>query len=251
MTVFEQELIDFLLTLEGNQSNLAGDTGGWTYRGLSERFYPQVKQRFAANDPDLDSYVEQIYLTDYLQSIYGYDVLVNEFPWLVKLLFPAKVHGAGDEHIIEVVQRQLSALVGNVTIDGVLGPKTLRMLLSLSNEQRLTLRHALIESMDELIQRRVSSVGGYENGIANRVRSNFMNAFGNSKSINGPMSERDDNVKTAKLSVIVNPTSAEIVSSDGWEDLPLGLDLTIEIRNADYASNIISTSGSLQEDRIG
>jgi lysozyme family protein len=251
MTVFEQELIDFLLTLEGEQSNLAGDSGGWTYRGLSERFYPQVKQRFAANDPELDSYVEQVYLTDYLRSIYGYDVLVKEFPWLIKLLFPAKVHGAGDEHIIEVVQRQLCALVGEITIDGVLGPKTLRMLLSLSNEQRLTLRHALIESMDELIRRRVSSVGGYENGIANRVRSNFMNAFDDSRAIDSPVGGRDDNVKTAKLSVIINPTSAEIVSSDGWEDLPLGLDLTIEIRNASYASDIISANGSLQKYGLG
>lgn len=246
MNDFEKGLLDLIFSLEGGASDLKGDSGGWTYKGVSSRYYPEIKTMYESRDPNIDDYVESIYLTGYIRSIFGYEELVPTYPWLVKLLVPAKVHGSGDEDLVELVQRRLVDFGYAIIVDGQLGPKTLDALLSLSGEQKLALKSSIQSSQAILAESRVQAVGGYRNGVLNRVRDEFLNAFDDED----PSTYLgNDSVQTAALSIKVDPGSPVVVSSDGWEDLPLGLDLTIEIRNSAYASNSISTKGSIRTER--
>jgi lysozyme family protein len=248
MNKYERQQINFVLSLEGGVADLVGDSGGWTYKGLSSKYYPHIKEMYDRNDPNLDDYVDSVYLNDYLRAIYGYDQLVEHAEWLVSLLFPAKVHGSGDEDFISVVQDYLS-LTGFITkIDGFLGPDTLEGILALSTEDLGGLQEYVLSKRDWLIESRVRSVGGYHRGIANRVLRTLENALGNANvyaNLSGVDPGPTSDISKAKLSMIVGSDGKVHLDASGWEDLPLSLDLTVEIRSKDHASHSISTKRSL------
>ncbi len=242
MNDFDKDLIRWLINdIEGQVSNLAGDRGGWTYQGLSSRYYPEIKELYEAGKLT-QAHVDRVYYVDYLLSIPYYKDLSTKYPWFIKLLFPAKVHGAGDEQLMFVVQDSLRKQSFTVSSDGILGPKTARAILSLSKAQEQVLIDDIRSNFDNLVLARQRSVGAHPDGIRNRLIKEHAHAFGTLTGTT-PMSilpTADTVIASAKLSSVspeVNRSGLQVVESHGWEQLPLGMDIVIEIRGVDHASN--------------
>lgn len=253
MEKFEIEMIDWLINdIEGGVADLSNDSGGWTYKGLSSRYYPEIKEMYESGSLT-DAHIRRVYYTDYIRTIPGYDRLRVRAPWLVKLLFPAKVHGSGDEHITVVIQQFLRRDANVMVIaDGIFGRNTSDAVLALSDKQILDLRNTILDARVSLTERRIQSVGAYSNGIRNRVNKEFEFAFSApvTSSIQGSTSS-DAVIAYAKLSSVssspVTTRGVQVVESHGWEQLPLGMDIIIEVRGNNHASNTIVTPAEVRQ----
>lgn len=103
-----------LLNREGNDklTDIPGDFGGLTKYGISQKAYPALDIRNLTKE-----IASIIYKRDYWDSIGGDDI--NSQP-IAEAIFDAAVnHGVGRAVIL--AQQALM----NVTVDGIMGPKTL------------------------------------------------------------------------------------------------------------------------------
>lgn len=253
MDKFEFDMIDWLIRdVEGDVADLANDSGGWTYKGLSSRFYPEIKDMYDKGTLT-DAHVYRIYYTDYILTIPNYAALKSRAPWLVKLLFPAKVHGSGDEHITVVIQQFLRRnTLNQVAVDGIFGSNTSKAILELNAQTLTSLRNAILEARADLAALRIKSVGAYSDGIRNRVNKEFEFAFSSPVSSGDQDSTTSDAVIAyAKLSSVssspVTARGVQVVESHGWEQLPLGMDIIIEVRGNNHASNFVATPAEVHQ----
>lgn len=256
MDNFDVQLIKWITSdaMEGKISTLAKDRGGLTYMGLSSRIYPWVESYVNSEGRVPYDKVQEVYYTDYLTKIYGYEYLKSDYTWLVPLLFAGKVHGVGDEHYVEVIQQSLNDLGYFIKVDGFMGHETLSALKLLSTDDRDSLRRSVWSSREILADKRALAVGAYPDSIKARVGREFAHASVVSKALTNSESvvvavDNMSVVAHAKLSSVLatdNSVGLEIVSSDGWEQLPLGLDVTIEIRGVHHASNTIPSRTSFE-----
>jgi lysozyme family protein len=244
MNEFDRSLIKWLIEdIEGGVADLSKDRGGWTYKGLSSRYFPEVRTMYE-NGTITDEYVYQVYYREYMLSIAYYKDLAKKLPWFVKLAFPAKVHGSGFRQLTKVTQRGLNTLGMKLVTDGLFGPKTARALLSLDKRQEQSLIDFIRSNFDDLVLARQKSVGAYQAGIRNRVIKEYDFAFDRNVSMPdsiGP-SEVIASAKLPSVSPGVNRPVVQVADSQGWEQLPVGMDTVIEIRGVDYASNTASPS---------
>lgn len=164
-----QGAIDYILEMEGGFVDKPADKGGPTLMGISSRSYPALADDIVNQTLDV-AVVKTIYAKDYYYPITGIEVLERDFPDLAWLLFSGAVHGAGDNHLVELIQRHLNVSAGiPVNVDGVWGPKTLEALSSLTQSEIGELRSTIDGSVETLARRRVRTVGAFEEGILNRV----------------------------------------------------------------------------------
>lgn len=163
--------------LEGEVSDLKGDKGGLTVFGLSSRYhgtFVRRAMRLIASGKRDQAFEEAvgIYYRDYYTRIYGWRELEASAPWLLSLLFVGRVHGIGQRDYVREMQTYLNQVAGTrLVVDGLLGPRTMSVFRSLSSRmQDMLLEHFRSPSVQaRLVQSRVKAVGGYENGIRNRV----------------------------------------------------------------------------------
>jgi lysozyme family protein len=253
MDNFDIGMIEWLIRdIEGDVADLSQDRGGWTYKGLSSRYFPEIKTMYE-NGTLTDSHVYRVYYTEYIANIPLYKELKDQVPWLVKLIFPAKVHGSGDEDLAIATQSFLrTSTLFPVKVDGIFGRKTAQAVLSLNKQELQRLELHILDSRDTLVAKRIASVGAYPDGIRNRVLKEFSFAFNGAVDFIGREPTSSDAVAAyAKLSSVSagagKPASVQVVDAHGWEQLPLGMDITIEIRGTQHASNpIVSSSGVRQ-----
>lgn len=252
MNKFDTEMINWLLKdIEGDVADLSMDRGGWTYKGLSSRYFPEVREMYDAGTLT-DSYIYRVYYTEYIKTIPMRKELQRRVPWLYTLLFSGKVHGSGDEHLTREVQSFLRmSTMYPVTVDGIFGGKTAHAVLSLNDVELNRLSLHIRSSQDTLADLRISSVGAYPVGIRNRVAKEFAHAFNGGVIKSDTVSQPSDAVKAyAKLSSVSSSHgtsgSVQVVDAHGWEQLPLGMDITIEIRGVDHASSTITSSAEVR-----
>jgi len=158
----------FMTDLMSIEGGFTLDGGNPTYRGISSRIYPELKAEIESQTLS-DDVVSDIYRNDYLYRILGYEWLESEHPELLWLLFVGKVHGSGDEDYIRIMQTELNKLNNSLSIDGILGPKTLQALKSVRRSDRNKIFSSILESSADLVSFRQDSVGYARKGIANRV----------------------------------------------------------------------------------
>lgn len=205
-----------LLTLEGGAANIPGDRGGVTYAGISSRQYPELLDRIEAQDLSLYE-VRDLYFADYYSRIVGWKILERRAPDLLFLLFSGAVHGSGDNHLVELLQRYLNGTVGaRLSVDGVWGTKTLDVVRSLSEDQLNDMMFTVYSSVDSLAARRVRSVGvqSVRDGILNRVREEHRLA----KQFIARSNDVGGNGVVAKTAVPATPTrssSGKLIMIDG------------------------------------
>jgi lysozyme family protein len=242
MNKFDTEMIDWLLQdIEGDVADLSNDRGGWTYKGLSSRYFPEIRDMYNAGTLT-DAYIYRIYYTEYIKPVPMRKELQKRVPWLYTLLFSGRVHGSGDEDFTREVQSFLRTSTHYpVIVDGIFGGETARAVLSLNDVELNRLSLHLRSRQDTLADLRIASVGAYPDGIRNRVKKEFDRAFNTSVPQSDQVSQSSDAVKAyAKLSSVSssqNARSVQVVDAHGWEQLPLGMDITIEIRGVDHASS--------------
>lgn len=251
MNKFDTEMITWLLKdIEGDVADLSKDRGGWTYKGLSSRYFPEVREMYDAGTLT-DAYIYRVYYTAYIKTIPMRKELQKRVPWLYTLLFSGRVHGSGDEQLTREVQSFLRTSSSYpVVVDGIFGGNTARAVLSLNEVELDRLSLHIRSSQDTLADLRVASVGAYPEGIRNRVEKEFTRAFGTRVPQSDKVSQPSDAVKAyAKLSSVSssqNARSVQVVDAHGWEQLPLGMDITIEIRGVDHASSIITSPAEVR-----
>lgn len=152
-----------VLELEGGFADIPGDRGGVTFAGISSKQYPWLRDKMVQRNLDMGT-VRDIYLTDYYSRIPGFRELEQRAPDLLWLLFIGAIHGSGDNHLAELIQRYLVARGDKLAIDGVFGPGTSRAVLALDDAELRALMQAIYGSVDNLAERRAKSVG-----IANKM----------------------------------------------------------------------------------
>lgn len=103
--------IDFVLSYEGGLVDNPADPGGLTNFGISSRSYPTVDIRNLTR-----SDAEAIYRRDYWDAIHG-DELPG--PLAIAVFDSAVNQGAG-------TAKRMLQIALNVTVDGVIGPKTIK-----------------------------------------------------------------------------------------------------------------------------
>lgn len=165
------ESFNHLTEIEGGLANDPRDRGGVTYIGLSSRTYPEWAEEIASGSMTIKQ-VKEIYRTDYWNSIHGIEWLEVRMPELAWLLFISKVHGAGDEHLVELIQGWINDQVRRnapLAVDGIFGPKTLGVLQTMLLDQRAALMSHIYGNVVELAKRRGKSVGYSYEAIERRV----------------------------------------------------------------------------------
>jgi lysozyme family protein len=162
-----------LLEIEGGFASIEGDRGGATFMGVSSRQYPELKDQIESASLN-SQFVKELYYRDYWRVIYGIDRLEDEMPDLAWLIFIGKVHGAGDEHLVELVQRWLVSKDYNVLVDGIWGPMTFQAVINLSKENKEDLRSTIANSIDTLAKRRSMAVGIKPEAIKKRVEQEHL-----------------------------------------------------------------------------
>jgi lysozyme family protein len=240
MNDFERDTItDLVEHLEGYKANLAKDRGGWTYMGLSTRYYPEIKSLYDTGNLTRD-FVYKVYLRDYLSTIPMYSQLSKTVPWLVKLIFFGKVHGTGDEQYTAKIQQFLNSIGSqSVKVDGIMGRKTASAVLELSQGEQDDLARYLIAHKSQLAASRVKSVGAYANGIRNRIETEFSLAFSDVRK--GRVSPSGNQI-TKSVGLLASVTTLrdrpQVVGD--WSLYKLGTSgINIQVKGKSNASNTI------------
>lgn len=163
------QAFDHLVVIEGGFADTMGDRGGKTMYGISSTTYPGLSKEIANKTLPLQT-ARTIYERDYYYAIPGIEWLEINMPELAWLLFIGKVHGSGDEHLTELIQRTLNVIFSkDVAIDGVFGNATLSVIKTLSHMDRVQLQTIIYGSVETLATRRSKSVGIKHDSIKSRV----------------------------------------------------------------------------------
>ena len=123
-TTFD-EIIEQVLEHEGGYVNDPKDLGGETKYGITKRFYPDVDIKNLTIEQ-----AKQIYKQDYWDKN-----RVNELPKQLKHIFFDMCVNMGRGTAVKILQRTAVASGSNISIDGGMGPMTLKAVQNLKLEK--------------------------------------------------------------------------------------------------------------------
>lgn len=134
-----EEALSLVLNHEGYYANVAGDTGGETYRGISRRYHPdwagwrivdyqknlnngKLPHNYHVKDMALDSMVADFYKKNFWDRIY-LDMVKDSN--LQQIIFDAFVNSGSNA--IKLLQNVLNNSFGlKVSVDGAVGNETIQ-----------------------------------------------------------------------------------------------------------------------------
>lgn len=164
---FEAITSEWIKELEGGYAHLDNDDP--TMWGINATIHPDLAGKILNKSLSFAE-AERRLRRDYLYSFFGWEWMMDNTPDLLWLLYIGAIHGAGDNHLVELIQRWAKATVTDaLQVDGVWGPKTLNVVKSLDTSQLQDLRTTISNSIGTLSARRARSVSGYEDAIRARV----------------------------------------------------------------------------------
>ena len=137
------KIIKFTLSHEGGYANNPSDKGGETYRGISRRYHPewvgwktidQIKQHRKIKNNEIIEALELPVMSFYY---YKFWILhrVDEITDLADLVFDMLVNHS-IKNATKIIQRSLNELGAKLTVDGILGSKTIESLNTYLNNAR-------------------------------------------------------------------------------------------------------------------
>lgn len=157
------------LRWEGGYSDIAEDTGGRSYQGISQKHNPKwqgwpildkLKPRHGQIYPELNKSVAEYYRKQYWDKIQAgniKDVKVAGF------LFDYFVNSGS--HAVKAIQR----IVG-VTDDGIVGSKTIQAINEYKGDLFTELKQARLAFVDSIVKNNPSQ-GKFKSGWVNRINS--------------------------------------------------------------------------------
>jgi lysozyme family protein len=182
----KNEIIKFMIDdIEGGYADLAGDRGGETVYGISSRWFPSEYQKIVNGEWSIAD-VTSFYAREFAGRIVRFDDLLALDPRFATILLYGKVHGTGLRDYTRVIQRSLVDRGIDLKIDGSWGPRTAGALLAATRQQRDEIFSDIVDARSSLIESRTKSVGGYENGMRNRINKVLIYASTLSPRIESP-----------------------------------------------------------------
>jgi len=129
------DIIERVLTIEGDYVHHPADRGGQTYRGIARAFWPQwegwslVEQWLSGGDreEELNQLVLKFYHEHFWQRIRG-DALAAVSPRIAEEVLEAAINcgvSSAVRFLQTALQMNMDSILYPTVVDGVMGPKTL------------------------------------------------------------------------------------------------------------------------------
>lgn len=110
----------------------------WQQWGIDAAAHPKLSHRIKAGKITEDE-AFNFYVEKYVKKIYGWDTLISTHVGLLNLLVWGRIHGRGQYDYVRALQ-QFIGLKGN-SVDGRLGPQTMRHLVSSGKTDEQVVKH--------------------------------------------------------------------------------------------------------------
>jgi lysozyme family protein len=134
MTEKAKKIINNTLKNEGYYSNVEGDTGGETYRGISRVYHPRwsgwtivdkykpLKKNQKIDDETLDNLILDFYESTFYQKVKADSI----DSMLISAHLYDQAVNSGNVKAIKLLQQAIKKVTGlNIAIDGAIGPITI------------------------------------------------------------------------------------------------------------------------------
>lgn len=147
---YTSRFYDFLeatIAMEGGRklTKNSSDPGGWTYGGLTAKYNPEIAHLIKSGKVPEDV-LEHTYYTKYYKPIRGIELLYGP---LAFILFDSRVHGMMPLYV-SAIQMELRRMGHRIEVDGLYGPKTMKILASLTKDEAMNLANRLFDRSYEL-----------------------------------------------------------------------------------------------------